>query len=248
MLSVNEKKEIKMLHRRKVRYAKQLILVEGPNAVKEALSASLPCHLLCLANDLCLLPWAGVPQDKIRFCSEEEMTALSTTKTGYGVCGIFSMPPEEKSLPPGDVLYLDHIQDPGNAGTLIRSACAFGFSAVLFSPGSVDPFSPKVIRSSAGMIFSVPVFREEFSRQALISGGRFLLLAEMNAPPMEAYASRKEILLVLGNEGHGIEKTIAEKAGGHCGVLMEPAAESLNVAVAGSILMARRYALKKESL
>lgn len=221
-----------------------MILVEGPNAVERALASGLTCHLLCRAENFPFLP-RDIDPGIIRTCTEEEMGRLSTTKTGYGVCAIFLMPNEADTLPPGDLLYLDHIQDPGNAGTLVRSALSFGFSAALFSPGSVDPFSPKVIRSSAGFIFSLPLFQNTGLLEEAFKSGRTVLLAEKGGTPLSEFDGAEEILLCIGNEGHGFSPHIRKRADGSCAVPMKPEVESLNAAVAGSILMAQRFTARK---
>ncbi|HPE29358.1 MAG TPA: RNA methyltransferase [Candidatus Mcinerneyibacteriales bacterium] len=240
MLTKKEWNMVRALHQKKTRYEERLILVEGPNAVEQALAAGLDGRLLCRSEEIPSL--AGcVDPGIIRDCTEEEMKRLSTTKTGYAVCALFAMPDEKKRVPPGDLLYLDHIQDPGNAGTLVRSALSFGFAAVLFSPGSVDPFSPKVIRSSAGFLFSLPLFQAPETVEKALDGGRQLLLAEKNGAPMAHFTDTREIILCIGNEGHGFSSDLRQRAEGSCAVLMESHVESLNAAVAGSILMAERY-------
>ncbi len=244
MLSKREWSAVRALHQKKKRYEERMILAEGPNAVEQALGAGLVCHLFCRTENQIPLP-ENVEPGVVRDCTEEEMQRLSTTKTGYGVCALFSMPEEKNDLPAGDFLYLDHIQDPGNAGTLIRSAVAFGFSAVLFSSGSVDPFSPKVIRSSAGFIFSLPLFQVPEHVEKAFASGRTVLLAEKEGAPMSDFSGAGEIVLCIGNEGHGLSSQLRKKSDGSCAVPMEPGIESLNAAVAGSILMAERYKGRK---
>lgn len=247
MLTKKEWNMVRALHQKKTRYEERLILVEGPNAVEQALAAGLDCRLLCRSEEVPSLSGCVDP-GIVRACTEEEMKRLSTTKTGYAVCALFAMPLEQTLLPPGDLLYLDHIQDPGNAGTLVRSALSFGFAAVLFSPGSVDPFSPKVIRSSAGFLFSLPLFQTPEIVEKAFHSRRRLLLAEKGGAPMASFSETDEIILCIGNEGHGFSPELRKRADGSCAVPMEPHVESLNAAVAGSILMAERYQTGKGRL
>jgi TrmH family RNA methyltransferase len=145
----------------------------------------------------------------------------------------------------GRYLVLDGVQDPGNAGTLVRSAVAFGLDAVLFLDGAVDPWIPKTVRASAGMIFRIPVLRatsaEVVERLHGVLVPMFVADAEGDDP--RASSTAEGFALIVGNEGAGVRRGLAQQADAVLGVGMPGPAESLNVAMAASILL---YALTRE--
>jgi TrmH family RNA methyltransferase len=138
------------------------------------------------------------------------------------------------------VLVLCAVADPGNAGTLLRMAQASGVGAVLFCDGSVDPFAPKCVRASAGSIFHVPVVSGGKPVQVLEAiGGRGVQRLGTDAhrgKPYDESDLTGPFALVLGNEAHGLPAEIAEQLDGCVHVPMVGEVESLNVAVAGSVI------------
>lgn len=138
------------------------------------------------------------------------------------------------------VLVLAGVSDPGNAGTLVRSAAASGADAVIFTDNSVDPYSPKTVRSSAGALFAMPVIRSVELQDALATlrnRGLCVYLAEAGEGPRLSDADLSApVALVVGNEAHGIPIS-AENNDRLLSIPMPGGTESLNVAVAGSILL-----------
>jgi TrmH family RNA methyltransferase len=137
-------------------------------------------------------------------------------------------------------LVLASIADPGNAGTLLRSAEAAGFGAVLFTAGSVDPFAPKCVRASAGSLFRIDV---------VIGGGAGTVLQELAArgrhrlgtsatdgTSYDAVDLPAPLALVLGNEAHGLPADVAAEIDSWVSIPMAGGTESLNVAMAGTLL------------
>jgi TrmH family RNA methyltransferase len=136
------------------------------------------------------------------------------------------------------VLILDAIQDPGNVGTLIRSAEAFGATAVVILPGTVDPWNPKAVRAAAGSAFRIPLIVStwEEARAALRSGGFALLGAAVGGEsPGRRHPLR--VGLVVGNEGAGLSPDVRADVDGFIGIPLRGRAESLNVAAAAAILL-----------
>ena len=138
-------------------------------------------------------------------------------------------------------LYCDCQQDPGNVGTVIRSADAFGFDGVIVSRGSVDVFSPKVIRSSMGSVFHVAMITDTDTAflQAAKDEGYFLSVTALhqNSVPLEQAAIAEKQIFVIGNEGNGVSETVLAMADETVHIPMQGLAESLNAGVAASILM-----------
>lgn len=139
----------------------------------------------------------------------------------------------------GVVLVLDAVQDPGNLGTLLRTADAFGVRYVALLPGTVDPWNPKVVRASAGSVFRVPVVSTD--RDALLGWLRAheftILAADASGEPFDDVDVPLRSALVVGNEGAGLHPELAAAAQRLVGVPVRPGTESLNVGVAAGILL-----------
>ena len=188
-----------------------------------------------------------VPLSKIL---AKDISAISDANTSQGVLGLFNIP----QLKPGSafkksrkILLLDNIADPGNTGTLLRSALAFGFDAVMLTNNSVDPFNPKVVRSSAGAIFGFPIITattEEILRFKKYDGFK-LIVADMKGINLHSkklnIRNYSRIILALGSEAEGISDYILSKADIKIMVDHSTKVDSLNVAVAGSIIMKELY-------
>ena len=166
------------------------------------------------------------------------------TVTPQGVCAVARMPTVDLAsvdVTSGVVLVLAGIADPGNAGTLIRTAVAAGAAGVLFCDESVDPFSPKCVRAAAGSTFQVPVVSGGGSVSVLQHLGsrrvRRLGTAARAGVPYDEADLRAPLALVLGNEAHGLPAGVAEQLDGWVHLPMAGTVESLNVAVAGSVVL-----------
>ncbi len=167
---------------------------------------------------------------------EKLFTALAPTENSQGVLAIMPLriggPTDIKRT--GRYILLDRIQDPGNAGTIIRTAFAFGMDGVIVTPGSVDPFSPKVVRSSAGMVGTIDIIRVE-DLSSLDSYTVLALAAE--GQDVRTVRWPEGFVLAIGNEAQGISQELRCKAQTIIGIPMKKPAESLNAAVAASIAL-----------
>jgi RNA methyltransferase, TrmH family len=137
------------------------------------------------------------------------------------------------------LLVLDGISDPGNMGTLLRTALALGWQGVLITPGSTDPFNEKALRSAKGATFKIPIQCASSWSEVetfFASSPHFLIAADVRGEPMEQMRIQTPIALALGNEASGLSAYIKERARPIC-IPMEQSMESLNVASAGAILM-----------
>ncbi|MDE3008431.1 MAG: RNA methyltransferase [Acidobacteriota bacterium] len=166
---------------------------------------------------------------------------VADTKAPQGVLGAVRLPAVDLAslVTPRTLLVLVDVQDPGNAGTLVRSADASGASAVVFTPHSVDPFNPKTLRATAGSIFHVPIVVAPFDvlEDYCTHHGVQLVasVARGGADPRDANLSRASALLV-GNEATGLSPEIERSCDLRVTVPMTGHAESLNAGVAGSLL------------
>ncbi|MGH2753410.1 MAG: TrmH family RNA methyltransferase, partial [Actinomycetota bacterium] len=169
------------------------------------------------------------------------MSDAATPQGSVAVAGIPSVGIADVAGPLDLVLVLAAVRDPGNAGTLVRSAVAAGAGAVVFTDESVDPFGPKTVRASAGTIFLVPVVPAPSLAavvEELHDRGLTVLGASASAPRAAQETDLTDpVALVLGNEAWGIPAVSRHLLDGEVGIAMPGPAESLNVGMAGSILL-----------
>lgn len=177
--------------------------------------------------------------------NEHVMRALSEREEPQGLVATFALPQTaltDIQLPPCPlVLLLDRLRDPGNLGTLLRTADAVGASAVLLLPPCVDPFDPKVLRASMGSCFSLPVVTVD-SREMLLAWLRKqgLPLCGGDAAAGQLWTAldwRGGLALALGNEAEGLDEALTAQCDHLAALPQQGRAESLNVAVAGGVLM-----------
>ena len=173
--------------------------------------------------------------------SDEVMKAMSETITPQGILAVCSIP--TNSLDSVTLngtrkfIYLSEIQDPGNAGTIIRSADAFGIDAVITSPGSVDIYSPKVVRSTAGSLWHTPVFENIELATVLALGVQAFTLAAEGLKPLKDLKITHDCVAIFGNEARGLATAQATSSIEQVKISMPGNAESLNLSAAATIVM-----------
>jgi TrmH family RNA methyltransferase len=141
---------------------------------------------------------------------------------------------------PAIALVLHDLADPGNAGTLVRSAEAFGAGAVLFGPNAVEPYNDKVVRASAGALFRVAIYSYDAWPDfvaAARSANLKIVAAEADAPDVSQVTSGARVALLIGHERHGLRDISASDVDMRVGIPQAAQAESLNAGVAGSIAL-----------
>jgi len=245
-LSQRREKMIARLRVTKTRAREGAVLVEGVRAVSEALDAcssvsfavASPKLETAEAGKALSARLAGL--DLVRL-EDGALDALSDTESAQGVLLVCREPAWGLGAirPGGRYLVLDGVQDPGNAGTLVRAAVAFGLDAVVFLDGTVDPWAPKSVRASAGMVFRLPIVRasadEAVARLNQVDVA--LWVADAEGEDVDEHPVMKSFALVVGNEGRGVRPSVVASAVGTLAVSMPGGAESLNVAMAGSVLL-----------
>ena len=168
----------------------------------------------------------------------EVMEAASDTKTPQGILGVF--PLIQLPLPPSrDLLViLDALGDPGNLGALMRTCLAASVDGLLLAPGSVDPFSPKVVRSAMGAHFRLPIQSLSWSAISTLTQEIHLFLAEMDSGASLWETDLTEpVGIILGNEAHGASAQAKSLASSTIHIPISSGIESLNVAAAGAVLL-----------
>lgn len=184
---------------------------------------------------------AGVPLEEV---GEAEFRGFAGTKSPRGVLVVSAIPRQTLADVVGRRLaVLDAVQDPGNVGTLIRAADALGASAVVVLPGTADPWSPKCVRAAAGAGFRLPVVELVVPELAgwCRSNGVPLLAASASGEPAPRSADATDAALVFGNEGAGVSDAVLEVCDRLVAIPQRGPADSLNVAMAGAILMDRYF-------
>ena len=230
-------KNAKKLHQKK--YRKSAYLIEGWHLFEEAVQAGVTIEKV-FALESYRDQLAAFPQTI--WVSEEILLDLADTQTPQGIVAVIQK--EEVGLPDlhqGKYLFLEDVQDPGNVGTMIRTADAAGFTGVIVSEKSADIYSLKTLRSMQGSHFHLPIYRmplASFVEEAKKSNLPILATTlSRESKDYRELSSLENFVLVMGNEGQGISSVMAESADQLVHIGMKGRAESLNVAVAAGILM-----------
>lgn len=237
---------MRSLGRRKVRTAERAFLVEGRRLVEEAASHKVPIRSLIVREDI-PESWVETLQTdprRVHRVSERVFDAASDVEHAQGVAAVCELPegavrPDDLAASRGLVLILDRLRDPGNMGTTLRSAAAAGVEIVLITPGTVDPMSPKVVRSGMGAHFRLSI--GELSPQmteVLVQQEREIVYADAAATVAYTdYRWDQAIALVVGGETEDLSPYLASLVTQHVGIPMQAEMESLNAGVAASILL-----------
>jgi TrmH family RNA methyltransferase len=246
MLTRAEERLVRGLARRRVREREGRFVAEGVRVVEELLKAGLTPELAVISPALEETARGrrlaqALEGPRVRRVGNAELARLADTETPQGVLVVAAAPradlPEAGQLG-GAVLVLDAVQDPGNLGTLMRTAVAFGVSLVVALPGTVDPWNPKAVRAAAGACFRVPI--AHVGPETLLAWSRrhgyTLLGADADGTAVDAVTVPERLALVVGNEGAGLTPEIAAGVAARVAIPMR-GAESLNVAVAAGILL-----------
>jgi TrmH family RNA methyltransferase len=245
-LSQRRERLIGRLKAAKTRAREGAVLVEGVRAASEALDAGVELDFAVTSPRLQATKAGMRLAERLESLDvvkveDEELAHMSDTDRPQGVLLVCEERKAglERIGRGGRYLLLDHVQDPGNAGTLVRAAVAFGLAAVVCLEGTVDPWSPKAVRSSAGMIFRIPVVRASADEAVARLGeeGVPLFVADSEGEDVGSHRGTASFALVVGNEGAGVRPELTARADKLLGVGMPGPAESLNVAMAGSILL-----------
>lgn len=247
MLSKSQISFIKSLHQKKYRKEHGLFLVEGIKSIQEFIHSSYQIHSIFYNSEQSnLLP--KLPANINLFeVNNVELGKISTLQTPQGFLAILHMPKDRKinpkSLQNQFTLVLDGVQDPGNMGTIIRTADWFGFDKIICSEDTVEAYNPKTVQATMGSLARVEIYYENLP----------LFLESNNLPVFGALLDGQSIyktdwgnkgLIVLGNEGKGISSEVISKINNPVTIPRIGAAESLNVAVSAAIFCAELVRVK----
>ena len=229
----------KALKDRKGRRESGCFLVEGRKMVEEALASAFDVETVLVQEGMELPDGLTMPVYEL---PEHVLTAVCDTKTPQGIAAVVRM--KEQSALGKHIVVLDGVQDPGNVGTILRTLDAFEADGLVLLPGCADPFSPKTVRSSMGAVFRRPVWTctAETFAQVLRGSGLRLLGAALRDDTVDARAADyTRAVLAIGSEGRGLSDEVLALCDETVRIPMSPRCESLNAAVAASVLLWEAY-------
>ncbi|MFO7776935.1 MAG: RNA methyltransferase [Nitriliruptoraceae bacterium] len=223
------------LRRARERRSRGLHLVEGPRAVREALAAGVVTEVFVAEST------AITVEHPVEVVADHVLDHLADATTPQGIVAVArTVTARLDAVGAGALVVLDRIADPGNAGTILRTADALGAAGVVLTAGSVDAFAPKTVRAAVGSTYHLPIVTDvalaEVAAAARASGRLLVGLDAAGAEPLEVLAGRAgAVCLVLGNEAHGLAPDAVALLDTTLAIALHPRAESLNVAAAAAI-------------
>jgi TrmH family RNA methyltransferase len=223
--------------------------IEGPNLLEEALRAGLRIPWVFVAQGAeHLLKGLDFPAEtEVLQVPKEVLDSALSTETPQPVAALVEQPSwswrdvfDARAKAAPLIVVLAGLQDPGNLGTILRSAEAFGATAILSLPGTVSAWNPKAVRASAGSVFRLPLLEtsvEECFAHLHEAGVRIWTTAVHGAEPVDRIDLSSPVALLIGNEGNGVPQALAELADGAVTIPCPGPVESLNAAAAASVLL-----------
>ncbi|WP_425710802.1 TrmH family RNA methyltransferase [Fictibacillus sp. Mic-4] len=234
-------KQWKKLYTKKEREKTRTYLIEGPHLIEEAIKHDVPVIHLIVEESFELPGTWDAYALNTWVVTRKIMKGLSDTEHPQGILAVCEMPDEEETLEPkGRFLLVDGVQDPGNLGTIIRTADSAGLNGVILGEGTVDLYNSKVLRATQGSLFHLPVIKGHLSKWISSfkeEGVPVYITALKGATSMREVASPEQFALVIGNEGSGVRSEIMKEADELVAIPIYGQAESLNVSVATGILL-----------
>ncbi len=238
MISKSQISFIKSLHQKKIRKEQGLFIVEGLKSIQEFINSEYLFDSVYCTENLMLKLDNLSRKIKPVIISESELSRISTLSTPQAILAVVQIPKHTeiniKKLDRSFFLALDGVQDPGNLGTIIRTADWFGLNTILCSMDTAEVYNPKVVQASMGSLSRVNIIYTDLG----------VLFSQINIPVYGALLDGKSIyetdfgqagIVLLGNEGNGISKELVEKINYPITIPRFGKAESLNVAISASI-------------
>ena len=231
--------QLRELQKPRARRASGLFLAESLKMVREAISLRL-CRTLIVESgrsgeaDL-LIGQAQEQGCEVLLVTPAIMQAISEQKTPQGVACTVQIRPEPQQLDGDRLVALDGVQDPGNVGTILRTADAAGFDGALLGGGCADLYGAKTLRATMGSVFRVPTRRTDAladELEAMKARGYAVVATELGGGDFYAHCPHHKCVLVIGSEGRGVSQQVRAAATHHLALPMRGGAESLNAAVA----------------
>jgi TrmH family RNA methyltransferase len=230
---------------RHARHRQGLLVAEGARLVGDALDTGIrPRFVLCTASWLTSLSGQRVQHQAALdgfpclVVTPEILAQCADTDTPQGVLAVFPIPRYPRPVSTSLTLIIDQLRDPGNLGTILRTAAAAGADMVLLPPGNADPFSPKVIRAAMGAHFRLPIFQVPYGEiGAWVTPSEVRVAAAGKGSRYDQVDWTQPVVLVVGGEASGVGSQIEQLATSYVHIPMPGGCESLNASVAAGILL-----------
>lgn len=225
------------LNKKKYRMEEGLFLIEGEHLVEEALASDWEIETVII--EVGFEPGFDLSNQTIEYVSDNVLAHLAQTKSPQGIMAIVKIKRSTEYLT-NRLLLVDSVQDPGNLGTMIRTADAAGFDAVILGESTVDLYNDKVIRSSQGSIFHLPIIQVDLSleiERLKTKGVTVYASTLVDANPINTIELTEKMALIVGNEGNGVDNQLLRQADHLIHIPIYGQAESLNVSIAAGIMM-----------
>jgi TrmH family RNA methyltransferase len=225
------------LHKKKYREQTGQFLLEGDHLVEEALGSDWDIDQLIVREDR--QTDARLKDYRMTVVTDQVFKALANTPSPQGVMAVVNIKTYQADQFK-KILVLDNVQDPGNVGTMIRTADAFNYDGIILGEGTVDLFNDKVIRSTQGSLFHLPVVKADLNilLPDLQARGVHLIASTLEeAVPLDEVTVFESCAVIVGNEGSGVQKELQQLSDVRVKIPITGKAESLNVGVAAGILL-----------
>lgn len=226
-------KLINKLKMKKYRDKENSFIIESRKLVDEAIASSAKIDFIFLREDVTF----ESPYKTLVF-SEALFNKLSSMTSPDGIGAVVKKMDSEEVTSP-KILLLDGINDPGNIGTMIRTSEAFGFRDIILMPGTVDIYNEKSLRASMGSVFRLNIVEMDYEEIKNLKTSYKILTADMDGLDIREYDKKSKIILAIGNEANGLSENIRNLTDNFVKIPMEGEIESLNAAIAASIIMNR---------
>jgi len=249
VISSKDNSLIKLISKLKIkkhRLKENKFVVEGLRFVEEALNSNFTVNSIIMSNNF-KEKWEQNAFDrkvcdgrKVYLVNDTVFNDISNTKNPQGIMAIVENRTIDEGIKYGFYILADKIQDPGNLGTIIRTAHASGASGVIVTKGTVDIYNEKTLRSTMGSIFNIPVFEDlDLSLVNDLKSKGFKIVTSSLEADEDFYELNltDNIIIAVGNEGNGISKEVYELSDMICKIPMPGNAESLNASVAAAVMM-----------
>lgn len=223
-------KRVKKLYKKSYRDECGVFLAEGERLVFDAVKSGAETETLFVTEKFGNV---NISADNVYTVDDKMMAYISDTENPQGILAVI----KKRKFSAADIkepcVICDRVSDPGNLGTIIRTADAAGFGSVVLLPGCADVYSPKTVRASMGSVFHIPVIQCDFSE---ISGMEILCADLNNSSFIYDYDFKKPFGVVIGNEANGISKEIMDGCSARIKIPMPGKSESLNAAVSFAVI------------
>ena len=234
-------KETAALKEKKGRKETGLFLVEGRKMAKECQKSDFEIERVFVAESS--EGEGDFPEEVVIRVTDDVFRHLSDEKTPQGILCRVRIPDTPLTAPKGKCLLLDGVADPGNLGTILRTANAAGYTEAYLTKECADPFSPKSVRASMSGVFFTKIYRAERTEILSVLKEVPILIADMGGSNVFSYLPPKQFALVIGNEANGVSNEVKQAAFHTIKNPMQDTQESLNAAVSAGIIM---YVLQKD--